>query len=63
MTVLSGTTAARKSALPKASDRQILWRCFRYLRPYWKLEIGIYGLMILINLINILVPQLIRVGH
>lgn len=42
------------------SDKQILWRCFQYLRPYWKLEIGIYGLMILINLINILVPQLIR---
>ncbi len=42
------------------NDRQILWRCFRYLRPYWKLEIGIYGLMILINVINILVPQLIR---
>ena len=43
-----------------SSDRQILWRCFRYLRPYWKLEVGIYGLMILINLINIFVPQLIR---
>ena len=42
------------------NDRQILWRCFQYLRPYWKLEAGIYGLMILINLINILVPQLIR---
>lgn len=44
----------------KANDKQILWRCFHYLRPYWKLESGIYGLMILINLINILVPQLIR---
>ena len=42
------------------SDRAILWRCFQYLRPYWKLEVGIYGLMILINLINILVPQIIR---
>ncbi len=42
------------------NDKQILWRCFRYLRPYWKLEVGIYGLMILINLINILLPQLIR---
>ena len=43
-----------------SSDRQILWRCFQYLRPYWKLESGIYGLMILINLINVFVPQLIR---
>lgn len=42
------------------NDRQILGRCFAYLRPYWQLEVGIYGLMILINLINILVPQLIR---
>ncbi len=42
------------------NDRQILWRAFQYLRPYWKLEIGIYGLMILINLVNIAVPQLIR---
>lgn len=42
------------------SDKQILWRCFQYLRPYWKLEAGIYSLMILINLLNILAPQLIR---
>lgn len=42
------------------SDKQILWRCFQYLRPYSKLEVGIYSLMILINLGNILVPQLIR---
>ena len=44
------------------NDRQILWRCFQYLRPYWKLEAGIYGLMILINLCTILVPQLIRLA-
>lgn len=42
------------------TDRQILWRCFRYLRPYLRLEIGVYGAMMLINLSNILVPQLIR---
>ncbi len=46
--------------MPHQNDKQILWRCFRYLRLYWKLEAGIYGLMILINLINILMPQLIR---
>ncbi len=44
----------------RQNDTQILWRCFQYLRPYWKLEVGIYGLMILINLVNILTPQLIR---
>ncbi|MCO5185640.1 MAG: ABC transporter ATP-binding protein/permease [Anaerolineae bacterium] len=56
------TTAHDTSSLPKASDRQILARCFGYLRPYWKLQVGIYGLMILINLVNIIVPQFIRVA-
>lgn len=46
--------------MKNSNDKQILWRCFRYLRPYWKLEVGIHGLMLLINLINIFVPQLIR---
>lgn len=49
-----------KPAMKNPNDRQILWRCFQYLRPYWKLQAGIYGLMILINLSSILVPQLIR---
>lgn len=49
-------------ASQKLSDTKLLWRCFQYLRPYWKLEAGIYGLMILINLVNILVPQFIRWG-
>lgn len=42
------------------TDRQILQRCFSYLRPYLNLQVGIYGLMIAINLISIAVPQLIR---
>lgn len=44
------------------SDRQLLQRSFGYLRPYWKLEAGIYTTMLVINLINITVPQLIRWG-
>lgn len=44
------------------TDRQILWRCFSYLRASQNLQIGIYTLMILINLIHIAVPQLIRWG-
>lgn len=43
-----------------ASDRQILWRSFGYLRPYRRMAAGIYAAMLLINLINILTPQLIR---
>ncbi|MCI0397059.1 MAG: ABC transporter ATP-binding protein/permease [Chloroflexi bacterium] len=46
--------------MPKQSDWHILWRCFRYLRPYWRMTGGIYLAMLLINLANILTPQLIR---
>ncbi len=44
----------------ETTDRQILWRCFQYLRPYRNWEIGIYLLMIIVNLINIATPQLFR---
>ncbi len=44
------------------TDFQILRRLFSYLRPYWKLETGIYIMLIFINIANILQPQLIRVG-
>jgi ATP-binding cassette subfamily B protein len=53
---------AHKLQYPQHRDSQILLRCFRYLNSYRKLEFGIYGLMILINLVNIFVPQLIRTG-
>ena len=46
----------------RPTDRQILWRCFQFLRPYRTLEVGIYTLMIFINGANILFPQLIRWG-
>ena len=42
------------------SDRQLLWRAFRYLRPYSRKTIGVYATMLIINVIVILVPQLIR---
>ncbi len=42
------------------TDRQILWRCFNYLRPYRRLVAGVYVAMIFINLINIALPQVIR---
>lgn len=44
------------------SDPQLLWRSMGYLRPYSKLQFGIYGTMVLINLINVFAPQLIRWG-
>lgn len=48
--------------MTKRSDRQILWRALGYLRPYWRITAGIYAAMIVINLINVTVPQLIRRG-
>ncbi|HEX6384599.1 MAG TPA: ABC transporter ATP-binding protein [Anaerolineae bacterium] len=48
--------------MKKENDRQILWRAFRYLRPYWPMTAGIYVAMLLINGITVVVPQLIRRG-
>lgn len=38
----------------------ILWRCYSYLRPYWKMTLGIYIAMLVINFFTILTPQFIR---
>jgi ATP-binding cassette, subfamily B, multidrug efflux pump len=39
---------------------QLLLRCFGYLRPHWKLTAGAYGMMLLIDIFNMVNPQLIR---
>ena len=39
---------------------RIVWRGLKYLRPYWKLTLGVYSGMLLINAINIASPQFIR---
>ena len=43
-----------------ATDPQILWRCFKYLRPHWYYALGGYVLLFLINGLSLLNPQLIR---
>jgi ABC-type multidrug transport system fused ATPase/permease subunit len=45
---------------PKQSQTGILLRCFSYLRPHWRLTAGAYGMMVLIDLFNMINPQLIR---
>ena len=45
---------------PKASQAQILLRCFSYLRRHWKLTAGAYLMMLLIDTIATVNPQLIR---
>lgn len=42
------------------SQARVLWRAFTYLLPHWKLTAGAYGMMILIDLISMVNPQLIR---
>jgi len=50
---------ASPSLPAKTSQAHILWRCFGYLRPHWKLTAGAYLMMVLIDLIAMLSPQLI----
>ena len=42
------------------SPNRILLRCFSYLRPHWKLTVGAYLMMFLIDGISMVNPQLIR---
>lgn len=47
-------------APPQGDDWRMLLRCFRYLRPYWRLTIGAYVTMILVNVLTLMIPQFIR---
>jgi ATP-binding cassette, subfamily B, multidrug efflux pump len=46
----------------KPGDARILWRCFGYLRPYWRLAGGALLAMLGINAISLLTPQFIRIS-
>ncbi|MCJ7548054.1 MAG: ABC transporter transmembrane domain-containing protein, partial [Anaerolineae bacterium] len=45
---------------PKATDTQILVRCFGYTKPHWRLAVVGYSLLVVINVIVITIPQLMR---
>lgn len=49
-----------KPAKVTIKSAAILWRCFSYLQPYWKMTTGIYIAMLVINLFTIYTPQFIR---
>jgi ATP-binding cassette subfamily B protein len=38
----------------------LLWRCYRYLRPYIRPSLGAYALVLAITGLNVLIPQFIR---
>lgn len=44
----------------QTQDKNVLIRCFGFLRPYWKITLGAYIAALGINGLGILVPQLIR---
>lgn len=46
----------------RQTDPQILWRCFRYLRPYRRMVAGMYLTMLFVNVSGAMAPQLIRWG-
>ena len=46
--------------LAPVSDWSILWRCFSYLRPYWRITAGTYTVMLLLTVVTLITPQFIR---
>jgi ATP-binding cassette, subfamily B, multidrug efflux pump len=44
----------------KPTDAQILLRCFGYTKPHWRLAVVGYSLLVVINVIVIIIPQLMR---
>ena len=52
-------TAIRPNWRDRAALR-VLWRCYGYLRPYWKIVASAYLTVVAINGLNVVMPQLIR---
>ncbi len=46
--------------IPVSGAGHILWRCFGYLRPYWRLAAGAYLILLGITGLNLVIPQFIR---
>ena len=53
-------TDSNKSPSASPGSAKLLWRCFLYLKPYTRLTAGVYLAMLVINGINLVMPQLIR---
>ena len=56
----SDTLQAIRPRLWDRAARRVLWRCYGYLRPYWRAIAGAYVGVVAINLLNVAMPQLIR---
>lgn len=47
-------------ALPAIGLAPLLWRCYAYLKPYWRFTLGTYLCMLGITLLNVTLPQFVR---
>lgn len=56
---MSSSSSVPVSA-PQAGDLRILLRCVRYLRPYWILVVGAYATILVVNGLNLVIPQIIK---
>jgi len=54
------TTQPSDPQIHKQSQSQLILRCFGYLRRHWKLTAGAYGMMVLVDIVSMINPQLIR---
>ena len=54
------TELVKPLTLRHAGDWRILWRCFGYLRPYWKYTAAAYGTLVAITALTLTIPQFIR---
>src|SRR5688500_9603996 len=60
---MSSAATTSPSAAPTLRDGhalRILARCYDYLRPYWRTELGAYLAMLAINGLNVYIPQVLR---
>ena len=48
------------SASDTAKQQNYLWRSFKFLRPYWRTATGAYFAAIIVNILEITIPQIIR---
>lgn len=60
MTTDDQSNSISLSKLGSQQNLRVLWRCYGYLRPYWRITVGAYGLLLIINTMNVWIPQFIR---
>ncbi len=60
MRLTASSLSAKTSQRPKLRFSPALLRCYGYLKPYWRVATGAYGLILVVDAINALVPQAVR---